>query len=259
MSGRPDPSPTLHVVVRRTLDWADEAAVERALRPEFRAKYDAWNSVFEMRYAEFRRRLHDIARRNWERVADVAVVPFDRVPPRALLAPVDDDDWFAPDLASRVREAADPDARGYRWTCHVLEPRRLRRRWLGLFGPLGPTRNAVAPPTFTCETNGYAVADVEGWRDLWRSHGEASRRFDGEPARVRRIPHALAIQNKSLASQTVLDHRAPTVAPDFLRRRHRRYRDFYDPAALPDSLAWARREVAEMADLMRDLSLARRR
>jgi hypothetical protein len=247
-------SPALHVVVRRTLDWADEASVEAGLVPTFRAKYDAWNSFFAMRYAEFRRRLHEIARASWSRVEGAVVVALEDVPPGAPFAPVDDDDWFAPDLAARVGEAHDPDVRGWRWTCHVLEPVRRRRPWLGgLLGPRRPTRHAVVAPAFLCETNGYALANEPSWRDLRTRHSEASARFAAEPGRVRHLARVLAIQNKSLASQTVLDYRSPTVSPDFLRRRLRRYRRFYRPSALPPGAEWARPHVEAMADLMDDL------
>ena len=47
----------LHICVRRTLPWHDEAEVAAALRPEMRPKVEVWNATFNLRYAAFRLRL----------------------------------------------------------------------------------------------------------------------------------------------------------------------------------------------------------
>jgi hypothetical protein len=250
---RTEACPALFVAVRRTLDWDNERHVRENLKPGFRAKYESWNATFRMPYHMFRSRLREIARLNWSRVAEVSVVPLAEVPPGALVAPVDDDDWFAPDLAAGVRESYQPGVRGYHWTCSILDAQRVRRRWFGL---LGRPKRRLDAPKFTCETNGYAVVNEDGWRELAGSHSEASRHFDDHSTLVKRIPQVLSVQNKSLASQSVLDWGKPTVDREFLRRRFRRYRGFYGRVALPTSTSWATPYVGLMAELMRDLELA---
>ena len=54
----------IHICVRRTLDWKDEARVAERLRPKFRAKFEMWNATFDMPYAAFRQRLKEIAQLN---------------------------------------------------------------------------------------------------------------------------------------------------------------------------------------------------
>ncbi len=254
---RPHPSgPGVYIVIRRTLEWQDEAAVRDGLRPEFRSKYETWNRTFQMPYHLFRVRLRDIARSNLGRVTDSAVVPIAAVPPGALVAPVDDDDWFAPDLANHLRRAHDPAIRGYHWTPYILEAQRVRRRWPWPFRRRGGSAPGAAPIAFTCESNNYAVVNTVGWCELTQRHSLASRHYDEHPSDVKHIALMLSLQNKNLSSQSVLDWGQPTVDPDMLRRRFHRFRSFYSRTVLPAPLSWATPYVHRMAELMHDLRLA---
>ena len=87
--------------VRRTIDWRDETKID----PGFRPKVEAWNATFPMPYPVFRQRLKEIAAANLARVEGATVADLAAVPPGAIVAPVDDDDWFAPDLAAELRRA----------------------------------------------------------------------------------------------------------------------------------------------------------
>lgn len=247
------PAPGICISVRETLDWADEAAVESGLLPGFRAKYDMWNRTFRMPYRLFRARAKEIAEATLKAVLGARVVPSAQLPEGALVVPVDDDDWFAPDLAARLREAWDPSARGYRWQSSILEARPPGNplRWLrGLGRPVTPVPDASR---FTCTSNNYAFVAGGDARDLVRSHAEASRRFDARPEEVRRLPLSLSLQNRNLASQTALAWGKPTIPRGQLLRRYRRYRALYGRVELPPALAWARPSVEAMAELMRDL------
>src|SRR5689334_16033614 len=123
--------PPVFVVIRKTLDWSDEAAVEAGLRADLRPKVATWDATFRMPYREFRQRVKEIARENLARVEGVVVAPIEEVPPGALMMPVDDDDWYAPDVATRLREGYDPAAKGWSWPSFTLEARRVhgRGRW----------------------------------------------------------------------------------------------------------------------------------
>ena len=107
------PVPDIYVCVRPTIDWQDEAAVEAQLFPEFRPKRAVWDATLSIPYHFFRHRLMEIAEQNLARIRDVTVAPIEQVPEGAIVVPVDDDDWFAPDLASHLAEAYDPAIRGY--------------------------------------------------------------------------------------------------------------------------------------------------
>ena len=248
--------PGVYLVVRRTLDWQDAAAVESALDPEFRAKYDTWNATFRMPYRCFRQRLKEIAQQNLQQVRGAVLAPVERVPPGAWMAPIDDDDWFAPDLVGRLSAAYVPGVKGCRWTSHILEPPRKVARGVWPFRRRPDPSPPLGRLEFTCETNGYAVANEAPWSALVSPHSKASRHFDDHPDEVRSLPLTLAVQNKSLASQTVLDFGKPTVDPEMLRRRVRRYRHFYRGESIPPSLSWAKPFVEQMADLMRELRFA---
>jgi len=232
------------ICLRPTLDWGDEAAVHAGLDPEFRPKMEAWDATFSLPYARFRQRLTEIARENWSRVRDARVVGLDDVPDGCLAVPVDDDDWFAPDLVARLRVALDGRPRGLLWTRWILEARPWGLRRL---------RGRRAEERFTCGSNNYAVVTGGTWTIALPGHGKASRQFDAHPDRVRRIDARLSVQNRNLSSQTVLGWRTGIIPRSRLRRRYRRYRRLYDPTALPPDLAWAQPCVEAMAGLMADL------
>lgn len=245
--------PEICLCVRRTLDWGDEAAVESRLDPDFRPKYEMWNATFNIPYRRFRVRLKEIAEATLLGVQGARLVTPATVPPGSLVVPVDDDDWLAPDLAARLREAWDGSTQGYSWRSHILEARPLRHplRWiLGLMRPVVPKGSR-----FTCSSNNYAFVAGSDAEELLRSHVQASRRFDAHPDELRRLPLALSLQNRNLSSQTVLGWGKPSIPRRRLLRRFRRYRELYDRVALPGDLSWARPCVAAMAALMRELAV----
>jgi hypothetical protein len=242
--------------VRATIDWRDEAAVDAQLFPEFRAKRALWDATFGLPYHLFRHRVKEIAQRNLAEVRGVTVSSPADLPDGALVVPVDDDDWFAPDLADHLARAYDPAARGYRWPLRVMQARLpgnpLSRLLHGRRDPLRAEHTE-----WTCGTNNYAVLYEGAWKETLRSHGEASRRFDAEPGAVRRLDATLSLQNRNLSSQTLLGWRKPPIGRNKLLRRYRRHRRFYHRVALPPGLAWARPYVAAMAELMDELQPAR--
>ena len=243
--------PPICICVRETLDWGNEAAVQAGLIRDFLPKYEMWNRTFNVPYHRFRQRLKEIAEATLRGVEGARVVARAEVPPGALVVPVDDDDWFAPDLAARLAAAWDESLRGYRWLSHILEAR--PPGLLGLLRRGRPVTPVADGSRFTCTSNNYAFVALGDARDLVRSHAEASRRFDASPEGVRRLPLSLSLQNRNLASQTALAWGKPTIPRSKLLRRYRRYRSLYDRVALPADLSWARRGVAAMADLMREL------
>jgi hypothetical protein len=239
------PAPPICICVRATLDWQDEAAVEAQLVDAFRPKVRAWNATLTPPYHLVRHRLKTLAQANLARVEGAARVPPDAIPPDALVIPVDDDDWLAPDLATRLRERLDPDARGYLWTREVLEIRvPLRRRfWYWLW----------SWKASTCATNNYAFPYRPELEPVVRSHLKASAHFDAHRARIVRLPRTLSIQNRNLSSQTALGWRRPSVSREELVAKFRRYRALYRHVALPAELAWARPYVDAMAELMDEI------
>jgi hypothetical protein len=239
--------PPVHICVRATLDWHNEALVRERIYPRFRQKFDVWNDTLTMPYHEFRARLKAIAAGSLARVADASVSPLDSVPPGHIVVPVDDDDWFAPDLVSWLR-AAPADGEIWLWTRLALHPEgrsaRLRQQ---LARMLGRRERHV------CKTNNYAVLNAPARLQLAGNHVQASGYVAAHPAVVRRIGRTLAIQNRSLASQTTLAWGSPAISPAALVALLARYRRFYDEWVPPPTLEWASPYVRLMAQLMADI------
>jgi len=233
------------ICVRRTLDWTSKAAVDAGLIGAFRPMVELWNASFNIPYHEFRQRLKAIAQLCLSRVEGAQLASLDSPPPGALLVPVDDDDWFSPDLAHRLRQASDPSISCYYWTRHILEPERRKRRWKGLLKELLTGHVIFA-------TNNYAIRNAPGLAELTLNHMAARDHFAA--TQVRYLPAALSLQNRSLASQTVLGWKR-RITRDQLVERYECYRTLYARTHLSRGLRWAVPYVIMMSELMQGLKL----
>ena len=238
----------VYIKLRGTLDWGDRAAVEAGLIEKFRPKVETWNATFNIPYHEFRQRLKAIAQSSLKRVENARFATDDAVPPGALLVPVDDDDWFAPDLVERLGAETDRSIRAYSWIRHILEPERHRRRYKGLLKE-ALTRKVIFA------TNNYALRAGPEIGLLIDHHIEASEHFHARPREVKYLPFALSMMNRSLASQTVLAAGRPTITREEIVEAYERYRMLYARTRLSRALRWARPHVDAMAELMEDLKL----
>lgn len=252
----------LHICVRRTLPWHDEAAVAAALAPEMRSRYELWNATFNLGYAAFRLRLSRIARENWSRIENGKLTPLEEIPPGALVAPVDDDDWFSPEIGIRLLAEREPSLHGYHWNRYILEAPRNPRRW-----PFSRRRRAADTSRYTCGSNNYAILNLPELAAAIPSHVTASRIFDADPGRVKHVGASLSLQCRNLASRTALyGGRRPVsyaaiaanqtpLSRDALIERFRVHRALYDRLRLPSEVAWAQPSVVAIAELMHELRL----
>jgi hypothetical protein len=234
----------IFIVVRRTADWQDEAAVRAQLPEGFGEIVDLWNATFDMPYHLFRHELKRIAELNWSRVAGAVRVPREEVPAGAIVVPTDDDDWFAPGLAGAIEAGAGRHL-GCRWPSRFIEvPLTLRHR-------LGRLRRRLFPgtrPKWFCTTNNYALVHGAVPPELLDRHVFASRWFLEHPDAIRRIEEPLSVMNRTLASQTSLLPGGRKTSRAKLLRRYEKYKRLY--AAPPEALPWCAPYVARMADLM---------
>jgi len=248
----------INVVVRRTTDWGNEAVFRAQLPENMRAGVAVWNATFDMPYHLFRRELKRIAEINLSRVQNARCLPLEEVPPGALAVPVDDDDWFSPDLA-RVLEAGFPSERsgGY-WPSRFLEVPISFAHQVGLMLPgsfvtqLFLIRRAIFPsarPKWLCMTNNYAVRMGPETAPLLLSHVLATQWFLAHPSAIQRIEQPLSLMNRSLASMTQLWSR-PSRA--LLLRKFRRYQTLYAKPP-PAEVAWCEPYVAMMRHLTAEL------
>ncbi|MHC4859993.1 MAG: hypothetical protein ACYTDY_07865, partial [Planctomycetota bacterium] len=197
--------------------------------------------------------------RNLACVEGARVAELDEVPTGALVVPIDDDDWLAPDLCVRLEETFEPGIRGYYWIHNILEPRRTKpalRGWLRERRPrlLGPH---VRQRRFTCGTNNYAVAKAEDSPEMIQDHTLASQFFDSNPTLVKRLAQTLSLQNRNLSSQTSLSLRRSTISREQLLAAYHRYRRMYSHIRLAEGLAWASPYIDLVAELTHELRLRR--
>ena len=238
----------IHICIRPTLDWKNQKAVDARLLPAFRLKFDMWNATFEMPYQVFRQRVQQIAQLNHSRVEGATCSAIEDVPSGHVIVPVDDDDWFSPDLANRLRQEHDPRVRRYLWRREVIEsPRPIRSSLSRMARLLGRADQ------FTCKTNNYAVVNEPGLAHLALNHVRASEYFDAHPSDIKRIPATLAIQNRNLASQTALAWNRPSITQEELLNVWYRYRHLYSSRTLGARLSWAKPYVDLMAELMHEI------
>ena len=243
----------IYICVRETTDWTNEAAFWAQLPPKFRPTIQIWNRTFNIPYHEFRHRLREIAQINLAAVRNAVCSDWNDVPDGALVLPVDDDDWFAEDVALAVEKAAEPAFAGYRWLSTFLEvPINLGHRLYLLKRKLLHT-----PPKWICTTNNYAIVKTPDSQPLFRSHIRASEWFEQHPARVKTIGGRWSVMNRTLASRTSLRLMRPETCRPIrlatLLRKYRRYQELYrEPAC--SQLQWAQPYVRRMDELMRELT-----
>jgi hypothetical protein len=240
----------VHLWVRSTLDYGDEAAVREHLHPYMRPKVELWDATFAMPWHTFRLRVREIAEQNLAAVAGAVRTPWDEIPEGALVLPVDDDDWFHPGVVASLERELRPGALMYRWPSRFLEV------WMDVPHALGVLRRQFQGPrpAYVCTTNNYALVRRDEFEDLAARHMEASRFFNAAaPGSVHRIDEPLSIANRTLASQTSLGLRFRDLGPRELRLKLRLYRRRYR-RPLPAELAWARPYVEMMAALTDELA-----
>jgi len=238
--------------VRRTVDWSDEEVVDGQLRDELRGQVDLWNASFTMPFHLFRQRVREIAADNHAAVEGAVCADWEEIPEGALVLPVDDDDWFAPGVAGEL--AAAPKAEAYYWGPRWLQvERNLGHRFYVARVRLLPW----TPGQEVFATNNYALVKRPGVEALATSHAVADRWFKaGAKERVRRLPGSLSLMNRTLGSSTALRWKRVPITGEELLRRFRRYERLYDGPA-PRGLAWSEPYRRRMAELMRELELAR--
>jgi hypothetical protein len=246
--------------VRSTVDWENEEAFLAQAPADLKAKLGLWNATFTIPFHIFRYRVRQIAELNHSRVEGAVCADWDEIPEGALVLPVDDDDWFAPDAATVLEGEFDPSVTGYYWTSSWIEvPTNLGHRFYLIRRRLLPW----TPQKWICTTNNYAMVKGPSAKTLLTSHIRASRWFDGEvkgpdAGGVKRIDRRLSVANRTLASSTTLRPGRPDISPSKLRRKFRRYKTLYDQPS-PLDLAWCRPYLRMMAELMDELEIRNRR
>ena len=234
------------------MDWEDEEAFWAQVPRNFKPRAELWNATINMPYHLFRHRVKRIGELNRSRVDSAVQAGWDEIPDGARVVPVDDDDWFAPNLADVLKREWVSE-RGVSWT----------GSWIGVTSVLEHRlhliRRALLPFTssyLTCESNNYAVVKGPRSKPLLADHDVASAWFDGPGRdRVKRIGRRLSVNNRTLGSQTSLrpTPRRGELDRARLLRRLRKHKRLYHRRPWGLGLEWSRPYLAMMADLMDEL------
>jgi len=238
----------IYIWVRTDLDWADEAAFLAQCPRAFRPRLELWEATFRMPFHVFRGRVAAIARASRDAVAGATPAAWEEIPDGAVVLPVDDDDWFAPEVATTLEREWDGREGGCSWTATFVEVPLNRRHAVGW---AARRRVPSIPLKHRCTTNNYALVKRPGRRGKAASHVAATEWF--ERRELPRLPARLSAMNRTLASQTSLGHRGRAPSRAALVRRYERYRRLYrEPLGTP---AWCAPHLARMAELMDELEL----
>lgn len=240
--------PSVHVWIRATLDWRDEAAFRAQVPERLRPRVELWDATFTLPYHEVRAELRAIAADSLAGVRAATFSEWDAIPDGALVLPVDDDDWFAPEVAE-VAAAQLGDREGVRWTSTFLE------RPIDAVHLASLTGRRLLPGVgqkWVCTTNNYALVKRAGRREIAADHSAMSRWVEEDRSRVAWLDRRLSVMNRSPASQTVLNRRRMDRAG--LLRKRRAYARLYRRFRAEGDLAWAAPYVARMAALMERLA-----
>ena len=215
------------------------------------------SKTFNLPYHVFRHRVREIAVRNHTNIQGARFTDWETIPIGGLTVPVDDDDWFAPDLPQRLANAREPNIFGYYWAGSFLE---VPIHWRHEVGRVRRRLRPRTPPIHLCMTNNYAMIKTDGNKQIAISHLAATATFKAAlemptaSTRVKKIADRPSLMNRTLASQTTLGYKHEPISRTKLILRYHRYRRIYRKP-LPEELVWSAPYQALMAELMDDLKV----
>jgi hypothetical protein len=264
---------TNFIVVRHSPDWLSfdpessrAFCVKRNFPETLIIDFMAiWDAAVAVDYRQFRFRIKEIAQQTLASVehaqvigdADLCALALaGQVPPDALVAFVDDDDWFAPHLFTRLREFASVGAGvdGFRWGV-VRLGRDLNTLDADANFALHPTVT-LRPIDQTIKTNSYAVRGIALERlgvDAVCEHIDAQAQYDAGRFAPATVAEYLSCTNKHPASTMAAHHLLGSE--EFrrdLRADIRRWVEGIMAVQLPVDLAWIQAPRDQLATLLTD-------
>jgi hypothetical protein len=225
-----------------------------------------WNAAVAVDYRQFRFRLKEIAQQTLASVEHAQVISdadlralalAERVPPDALVAFVDDDDWLAPHLFARLREFASVGAGvdGFRWGM-VRLGRDLYTSDADANFALHPTVTLRPIDQMTIYTNNYAVRGIVVERlgvDGVCECLDALAQYNAGRFAPATVAEYLSCTNKHPASTMAAHHLlgSEKFRRD-LRADIRRWVEGVMAVPLPVDLAWMEAPRDQLAALLTD-------
>jgi hypothetical protein len=250
---------TVVVVRRQSPDWSridarywnDLTEFEQMMgRPQgsIRRLIELWNDAFAVSFFEVRRRMKVITETNFARMKEVQFVDLaqyrQQIDANALYTFVDDDDWFAPELAIHLNQMK-TNADGIVWRSVLYAGDHLERRPLDGF----------------CYTNNYAIfgRTLSRHRDLVHKveqHGWVDTLAKAGVISLHQADVTISVTNKHPCSTVWLER----AEPEWRNRGGLRawVSDLKKRAQqLPDlktaGVEWARSEIEATRDVVSNL------
>lgn len=218
-----------------------------------------WNRTFGLSYFAYRQRLKEIAELSWTRIRNLDLVVrrqdlftvLDRLD-RYIVLPVDDDDWFHPDVADVLRQHWQPGIDAFHWPDGLYRPVPFQDRFQQT---ASQERLGVRHWPGDFSTNGYALTrsgfsrcNAQAKPRVLAFHWTAGKTFHQPEFTRCFIERPLSASNKSLASATNL--KALLQRADLVRNvPHLRRRT----TNIPPQLQWTGEYVALTESLNQSL------
>lgn len=209
-----------------------------------------WDRTFRMSYFSYRQRLKEIAELSWTRIRNLDLIlrrpglsAILDILDEYIVLPVDDDDWFHPDIADVLRRRWRPGVDAFHWPDGLYRPVPFQERFDQSAHQI---RLILRKLHADFATNGYALtrtglskckAPLRG--RVLAFHWAAGKTYRQDGFECCYVDRPLSASNKSLASRTNLQslvdrsHLLRNV-PHLMRRT----------TDIPQSLHWTREYIA---------------
>lgn len=189
--------------IRRSREWAESYRFSDEHIKVWNVEQVSatWNDLFNIRYVDFRRRLHQIQRDNFADVPFSSIInqyDYDPCVDYGRVVPTDDDDWFHPDVVAAVRES--DDTLVYWNFVNFTE---------GVITVQDSTREAVQ-----FESNNYAMRGVSD-EMLLRYHARVNAACRNRAGT--HIDRCLSMHNRTMASLGLLREQLPDLRAGMVR------------------------------------------
>ena len=244
----------LYICIRKTTQWADEEIFLEQLQEKFKTSVEAWNQTFDMPYHLFRDKIKMIAQSNLAMVNDSVVTTFENVPDGGLILPIDDDDWLAPNLVSKIQTELEEGVTGYHWIHDRLSVPRPRNTWSRFSRFVAENILGKSSSRYIFQTNNYMFVKGRVPLGAVRFHTRANRYFLKNFDRTKYIHNHLSVWNQTIASKISMGWPRRSISSEMLKKNYYLYKELYDTVELPNH-PWSVPYVVRMRELMEELRI----
>ncbi|MCG6154359.1 class I SAM-dependent methyltransferase [Rubinisphaera margarita] len=155
-------------------------------RREILQRIELWNRTFTMTYFEYRQNIKDIAELNRSHICNIDLVVRNRhsvshvKTSEAIFIPVDDDDWFRPDIVSTLLHNSNSETDLISWRDAIYCPTRYRKNQNGereIIFPRGLSEHGFATNAYAITAKGLDRFSPEDQAMMLDRHGTVLKTF----------------------------------------------------------------------------------